>query len=117
MNSNPWYVVGGFFIFALIGFLLVSLYTLGFLKIVKVKTEKIWLPLLIASTGWLVATIFAVMFVSGSGLLIFSLTIMTLFLTAGFLTAYKVLRLSLWQAIFYTIGFSVIINPIWYFLF
>lgn len=117
MTQNPWYIIGGFLVFTLLGLLLVSAYTYGFLGILKLKIKKIWLPLAIITVSWLLASMIPVMFFSGFGLWIFSAIMMAQFLATGFLAGYKLLKLSVPQAIFYSIGFSVIINPVWYFLF
>lgn len=117
MNSSPGYIVAGFLVVALIGFVLVTAYTFSFLKILKIKLTLSWNGILLATVAWLLSTIIPVMFISGMGLLPFVAVLVILFALSGFLLGYKVLRLNLRQAIFYSIGFSAIINPVWYFLF
>lgn len=117
MSSSPWYVVAGFLIVAVIALGLVSGYTFAFSKILKIKMSRIWSKLLLATVVWLFSTIAAVMFVSGWGVLPFVIILTLLFAVLGFLLAFKAFGLNLRQAIFYSLGFSVIINPVWYFLF
>lgn len=117
MNPSPWYVIGGFVAVTAIAFGLVSVYTLAFFKILKKKLEKPWTTLSFVAVTWLVLTIATVMFLANYGTLIFSLALTILFALASFLVAYKVLKLDLLRAVFYAAGFSVIINPVWYFLF
>jgi len=118
MNTDFRYIIGGFAILALIGALLTSAYTYLFLKIFKQKIpKKIYLGLAVMTVSWLLATLVSVMFLSNFGVIPFSVVLTLLLLGLGFLLSKKSLGLSLRYAIFYSIGFSVIINPVWYFLF
>jgi hypothetical protein len=120
MDYNPWYVIGGFAIIAIVAFLLVSGYTALFLTLLakaNLKFKNILLPVVTLAVSWLIATVAAVMLASSYGLLFFSVVLTFLLLGLSYLLSRKTLRLGLWHGIFYSIGFSVIINPIWYFLF
>lgn len=117
MNPNPWYVVGGFAAVAAVALGLVSAYTFAFYKILKKKLERPWTVLAFITVIWLVVTMATVMFLATYGTLIFSLALVGFFAVTGFLVAYKVLKLDLLRAIFYAVGFSGIINPVWYFIF
>lgn len=117
MSSNPWYVLAGFLIVAAVGFLSVSGYTFGFLKLAKKKIDKIFIPLSIITLAWVSLTLVSVMFAAALGVMTFVAVLGVSFLAVSFLLARQILRLDTMQAIYYSVGFSVIINPVWYFLF
>lgn len=120
MNYNPWYVIGGFLIMSLIAFGLVLGYTALFLKFLakaELKFKAILLPVITLTVSWLVATMASVMLVSGYGLLSFAIVLTLLLLGLGYLVSRRTLSLDLRRGLFYSIGFSAIISPIWYFLF
>jgi hypothetical protein len=120
MSSNPWYVLGGFVFFSLVGFSVVLGYTLLFLKLSqkkKIELKKLWLPVAILTVTWILSTMVAVMLFAGYGVLSFAIALTLLLLGFGYLISRKTLNLNMKQGIFYSIGFSAIISPIWYFLF
>ena len=118
MNTEFGYVLGGFALLSLIGLLLVSAYTFLFLRIFKQKTSKKTLIAVgVLTVIWLLCTLVSVMFLSNFGVVPFSITLTLLLLGSGYGFSRKILNLRLKQAVFYSLGFSVIINPVWYFLF
>jgi glucose-6-phosphate-specific signal transduction histidine kinase len=119
MNSDPMSVALGLVIIFVFGYALSALYSAFYLKYVlkkKIDNKKFWLSVAIITIGWLVATLAAVMFASNYGFAVFAATLTILIFALNYLIAGKTLGIAGKHRIFYSLAFSVIINPIWYFM-
>jgi inner membrane protein involved in colicin E2 resistance len=113
-------IVMGFTIIFVLGCGLISIYSAIYLKVLAKKTlggkKKFILAILTQTLAWMVAVMISIMFFTNYGLLIFAGVLTLLIFETIFLLSGKILELVGKHRLFYSLIFSVIINPIWYFM-
>lgn len=117
IEYDPMNIATGMLLIFLISYVLVSLYTLLYLKYAsknKMKKSKFLLSVAVVTLAWFVSTIFATMFASSYGILVFTIVSMVLIFGFNFFISEKFLGMSGKHKIFYCFVLAVIINPTWF---
>lgn len=117
IEYDPMNIALGMIILLLISYTLISLYTFLYIKYAKkIKFErgKFFFAVSVVSLAWLVSTIFATMFYSNYGLLVFGGVSMTIIFGLNFFIVEKFLGISGKHKIFYCLALAVIMNPTWF---
>ena len=113
-------IVMGFTIIFVLGCSLIAIYSAIYLKVLAKKSlggkRKFMLAIITQTLAWIVAVMVSVMFFASYGLLVFAGVLTLLIFGTIFLLSGKILGLVGKHRLFYSLIFSAIINPIWYFM-